>query len=150
MKVCSTCKKEKPITEYYKSKNAKDNLQGKCKCCQNKINKQRYNDNPDHKKKLTIINNKLIRARNFTFIARYLQRFGKCVDCDHSDIRVLEFDHREQENKIGGVKRLADDYASIKRIKNEIRKCEIRCCNCHRIRTQKQLGWKSAVDWLKF
>jgi hypothetical protein len=34
---------------------------------------------------------------------------------------------------------------SWNRIKEEIRKCDVRCANCHRLRTAKQFGWKRLI-----
>lgn len=86
--------------------------------------------------------NRLIKQRNYAFLWRWLKMFGKCIDCGITDDRVLEFDHVSGD-KVAGVKRLADGLASLERLKTEIRKCEVRCCNCHRIKTQEQLGWRS-------
>jgi hypothetical protein len=104
----------------------------------------------DNNRKQVLENNKLIKKRNYAFLWRYLKIFGKCVDCGITDDRVLEFDHI-RDDKIDGVKRLADGLASLERLKTEMRKCEVRCCNCHRIKTQEQLGWrKKWVDhWRK-
>jgi hypothetical protein len=104
----------------------------------------------DNNRKQVLENNKLIKKRNYAFLWRYLKIFGKCVDCGITDDRVLEFDHI-RDDKIDGVKRLADGLASLERLKTEMRKCEVRCCNCHRIKTQEQLGWrKNWVDhWRK-
>ena len=84
---------------------------------------------------------KKINQCNCVIIFRYLKIFGKCIDCDINDNRVLEFDH-VKGNKVEGVIKLADKLASISKIKDEIRKCEIRCCNWHRIKTQQQLNWR--------
>jgi len=104
----------------------------------------------DNNREQVLENNKLIKKRNYAFLWRYLKIFGKCVDCGITDDRVLEFDHI-RDDKIDGVKRLADGLASLERLKTEMRKCEVRCCNCHRIKTQEQLGWrKNWVDhWRK-
>lgn len=93
--------------------------------------------------------NKSLKLRNFAFIFRYLKLYGKCIDCGNTDNRVLEFDHIIGEKKSGVIK-LGDSLASIQTIKDEIRKCEIRCCNCHRIKTQEQLGWRNewSDNWL--
>ena len=63
-----------------------------------------------------------------------------CVDCGISDPRVLEFDHvsGEKKHNIGDMKRLRFSWSSIL---TEIEKCEVRCANCHRIRTSVQFGW---------
>lgn len=104
----------------------------------------------DNNREQVLENNKLIKKRNYAFLWRYLKIFGKCVDCGITDDRVLEFDHI-RDDKVDGVKRLADGLASLERLKIEMRKCEVRCCNCHRIKTQEQLGWrKNWVDhWRK-
>lgn len=70
------------------------------------------------------------RKRRFVFAHRAI---GACTDCGHDDPRVLEFDHRG--DKTAGVMTLANANASLKRIRAEIAKCDLRCGNCHRIRT---------------
>ena len=82
-----------------------------------------------------------IRHRNRVFIFKYLKLFGKCVDCGNDDWKVLEFDHVDQNTKSDNVSRFYSNHYSFKRIKEEIRKCELRCANCHKIKTRKQLGW---------
>lgn len=70
-------------------------------------------------------------------VAEYLKAHP-CVDCGESDIRVLEFDH------VNGVKRRPVSqlyHYSEKAVQAEIAKCEVRCSNCHEIRTSIQYGW---------
>lgn len=64
-----------------------------------------------------------------------------CVDCGNGDIRVLEFDHRDGSTKVRAVALLAGQGYSLTRVRAEIEKCQVRCANCHRIRTHVQLGW---------
>lgn len=75
--------------------------------------------------------------RNKLWLKEYL-RANPCVDCGETDIRVLEFDHRDPESKVANVGRLSCDAASLKRIISEVMKCEVRCCNCHRRRTREE------------
>ena len=103
---------------------------------------KKWNDNNRNQ---VLDNNKAIKKRNYAFLWRYLKIFGRCIDCGITDDRVLEFDHVIGD-KVSGVKRLADSLASIDRIKIEIKKCEVRCYNCHRIKTQIQLGWRK--NWV--
>lgn len=76
--------------------------------------------------------------RNRQFVRDHLSS-NPCVDCGVTDPRVLEFDH------VSGEKRLAISHMitgySLDSIKREIEKCEVRCANCHRIKTHKQLNW---------
>jgi len=151
MKTCSKCKEILPLNDFRIQKSNKwvksDRPKSYCKKCES-LNVKEYKKklkekNPivyREKQNNTIKYNNNLKQRNFAFILRYLEMFGRCIDCGIKDTRVLEFDHIN--NKIEGVIKLADKLASIKNIKNEIRKCEVRCCNCHRIKTQKQLGWR--------
>ena len=61
-----------------------------------------------------------------------------CVDCGETDIRVLEFDHRDPAEKAGDVGRMVNDRCGIDRIKTEVEKCDIRCANCHRRRSKDE------------
>lgn len=76
------------------------------------------------------------QVRNLLHIHEVLERSG-CVDCGSSDLVVLEFDHVEE--KTDAVTRLARRGCSIARLDAEIRKCQVRCANCHRRRTIAQL-----------
>ena len=140
-RICSACKIEKPIAGYHKQSKNKSGYQGQCKECITKSVMIRYESNKDEIKKRTVENNNKLRDRNYAFVFRYLKIFGKCVDCGHTDHRVLEFDH-VRGDKYKGIKRMCADFSSLKAIKEEIKKCELRCCNCHRIKTQNTLNWR--------
>jgi len=72
-----------------------------------------------------------VRDRNKAFLAEYL-RTHPCVDCGEPDIVVLEFDHI-RGHKTGCVKQMARD-CSMDTLVREVRKCEVRCSNCHKRR----------------
>lgn len=57
---------------------------------------------------------------------------GKCVDCGTEDLEVLEFDH-VIDNKVAEVRRV-NNYEGML---NESKKCLLRCCNCHMIKTKQ-------------
>lgn len=61
---------------------------------------------------------------------------SSCVDCGLSDPIVLEFDHRNPEEKYRDVSLLVQQ-GSIELLKTEVSKCDIVCANCHRRRTVK-------------
>lgn len=46
-KICSKCKKEKPISEFGKNKAKKDGLQAECKECKSAYNKLHYQKNKE-------------------------------------------------------------------------------------------------------
>lgn len=66
-----------------------------------------------------------------------------CVDCGITDPRVLEFDHREPSEKRESVSYLATVGFSLATVRAEVAKCEVRCANCHQIRTRAQFSWWS-------
>ena len=47
-KICSKCKKEKSLSEYYKAKKEKDGLQFECKACHNECNRIWVKNNYAH------------------------------------------------------------------------------------------------------
>jgi hypothetical protein len=71
--------------------------------------------------------------RNRKFVDDYL-KLHPCVDCGNDDVRVLEFDH-VRGNKETNVSNIIRNGWKLERLISEIEKCEVRCCNCHRIVT---------------
>ncbi len=80
--------------------------------------------------KQLVINRNCV-VRNRLFIIEYLKEHP-CIDCGESDIRVLEFDHRDMDSKKSSIVQLVAGKYSIKTIASEIAKCDVRCANCHR------------------
>jgi hypothetical protein len=67
-----------------------------------------------------------------------------CHDCGEKDIVVLEFDHLRDKKK--SISAMVNGLFSWDHILEEISKCEIVCCNCHRRRTAKRAGWKKGFS----
>jgi hypothetical protein len=127
MKYCYKCKIIKNIEDFNKNKSTKDGLQKECKKC----NKQKIiNCNLKNRKKQA--------HRNRLYIIEYLQTHP-CVDCHETDLLVLQFDHVE-DKKIN-VSRAAHLGFSKKKLFEEIKKCEVRCANCHMRKTAKEQNW---------
>lgn len=135
LKVCTLCKISKPLTEYNKNSRKKDGLQTACKTC-NKIkshefyvnNKQIYRDRNKERRKLLL-----------KFVYDYAKERG-CIECDEKDPCCLDFDH-VTDNKTKEISRMVMNGNSLSSIQEEIKKCEIRCSNCHRKKTAKQFDW---------
>lgn len=92
-----------------------------------------------------------IRQRNLIAIARNRQNLiefltnQSCVDCGFNDIRALQFDHRNPDQKRGEISNMVSTAYSWDTILDEISKCDIVCANCHSIRTSETYGfYKSA------
>ncbi len=88
----------------------------------------------------------LLKSRNKQIIQEYLQNHP-CIDCGNSDIRVLEFDHVRGIKK-GNISHAMREAWSIERLQLEIDKCEVRCCNCHRIVTRERKQYSNKTNIL--
>ena len=116
MKVCSTCKTQKPFSEFFKKKAAKDGLQSWCKKCKNDANladciKRRKNN----KEKL------------FNKMGICCWRCKIIPDC----LDVFDLHHKEPTKKERNISDLM--LGSWKKLEKELDKCVLLCSNCHRI-----------------
>ncbi len=65
---------------------------------------------------------------------------GPCMDCGMTyHPYVMEFDHREDEEKIASVSSMLR-MCGWDKILAEIAKCDLVCANCHRMRTFNRNG----------
>ena len=76
-----------------------------------------------------------IRGRLLNFLST-----KSCITCGEKDYRVLDFDHTNQKRKFKSVSDMRSGHYSWQSVYAEIYKCKIRCANCHRRKTYKQLG----------
>ena len=115
-----------------------------CRACK-KIQQSRwYQANKDNHKKNVIEGNKRIRASNQERIVEHLQQ-NPCIDCGYNDVRALQFDHVRDDKRLA-ISEMVARYYSWSTIWDEIQKCDVRCANCHQIKTGKQLGWWKSLD----
>lgn len=89
-----------------------------------------------------------LRAEIQAWILDYL-RCHPCIDCGVRDIRVLEFDHRNPDDKVMPVSKLATLGWSLATVQREVSKCDVRCANCHRIKTVEELAWWRSREGLE-
>ena len=145
MKVCTRCKNPKPLSAFAKRTASKDGLASWCRECFADRAKVRYAENSAERDRINR-NRKAARDRNQKNLREFLQ--GKsCADCGFSDWRVLEFDHRDPEEKSFNVANMVRAW-SWKNILKEIEKCDVVCANCHRIRTYNTFGRWRILDYL--
>ena len=135
---CGSCGEIKPVEEFNFRNRVTLKRHTTCRACQKIFKRNFYQRNrPAYldrsaKQKIESI------ARNRRLLSEYL-REHPCVDRGESDVAVLEFDHlRDKERSIG---QLVLDGVSWQKILTEIAKCDVRCANCHRKKTAKQLNW---------
>lgn len=132
MKICSKCKREKDLINFYKDKQNKDGRINVCNICCRKKDRASYKN----RKQYYYERNKEDYLRNKKFVNTWKRIYGKCIDCGFDDWRALDFDHVNND-KLMYVGTMINGF-SIKKIKKEIRKCECRCSNCHRIKTYER------------
>ena len=139
MKICTACKEEKELNDFSWRNKLKGLKNSWCKSCLNKYNKRKWKES-SHRRSSNMKANYIRKKRNSQFVWNYLEKHS-CVDCGESNPVVLEFDHRDVSTKVSTISDMIAGSYSIERIKFEIEKCDVRCANCHRIRTSKQLEW---------
>ena len=128
-KFCSTCRKQRSLKLFCKNRGTKDGYNTWCNKCRSRYRKTRGKEK--------------IQSRQI-WLLRYLKAHP-CVDCGERDLIVLEFDH-VRGKKMYKVSELARGEYSLKKLQEEVSKCEVRCANCHRRKTAIQLGWYSGID----
>lgn len=134
MKVCTKCKLEKDIESFnWKVKNIK--RQTHCKICQSNYTKEHYKNNKGPYLERAKVRNKRIKSELQEFIIEYLLKHP-CIDCGETDIVVLEFDHRERNKKKYNVGAMILRMLDLNLIIEEVSKCDVRCANCHRRKSQ--------------
>ena len=85
-----------------------------------------------------------VRQQHRIFVWGYLSTHP-CVDCGEADPIVLEFDHRSRCEKRQTIANLLCKSISLSTLWSEIQKCDIRCANCHRKKTAKQLSYRKLL-----
>jgi len=151
MKVCSSCKVPKLKKEFYINRAKKDGRQYFCKECQRDYHNNTWYIKKRKDRLKQIKESKLHRRRvNYRKIINDYFSNG-CFDCGEKDVRVLEFDHvrgvkkRFKSKRGEGVAYLVTNGYAWKTIKAEIDKCEVRCCNCHKLKTFKEFNYLDDV-----
>ena len=139
-KICPGCGEERDAEHDFNWRHKERDIRHtRCKYCQSQVSKQHYKNNKQSYFDRVRTREVGVIEDNQKRLADYLRRHP-CVDCGQTDIRVLEFDH-VRGNKTLEVAKLLDRAISWSAIEAEIAKCEVRCANCHRIKTNERGGW---------
>jgi hypothetical protein len=146
MKRCRTCRKKLANRLFYKNKRYTDGRDTECILC----SKQRqYKFRHSTKTRLkTLRRDRMRSAKRRDMLRAFIQNYlstHPCVDCGITDSRVLEFDH-VKGHKDNSISKMTKQGCAISTIETEIAKCEVRCANCHRIKTIIESG-SSRMNW---
>jgi len=125
MQTCKTCNQSKPLSDYYKG-NA-----SKCKVCYIEYGKQFKGSKIER-----IKNNK-------AFANRVKTKFG-CKKCGYNEHPMaLSFNHIDPSIKFKNISTMVHEGSGIHKIKEEMKKCEVLCANCHNIHSYEEQHWRN-------
>ena len=138
MKTCTRCKLDLTNEDFPLVNKKTGKISSVCGNCKREYDRVYWENNKliksENKNKLRREN----RLEKRKYIIDILQ-LSHCMDCKNSDWRILQFDHRDREEKSFNI---SDSLSySIETIQSEIDKCDIVCANCHTLRTIEQLGY---------
>lgn len=97
--------------------------------CREYMRKRRAALTPEGRRAHSITRRHYKRLRKLAL----LKLFGNaCIDCGYNGHpAALDFDHRDPDTKTTGIAHATSWTKAVE----EAEKCEIRCANCHRIKT---------------
>jgi len=137
-KICSSCKILKSTKEFDNDKNKRDGKRTICKECRKEYANE-YIKRPEVAKRKSEYTSKYNSEKNKKRrekINRLKQRYG-CIDCGYNKNPVaLHFDHVDPTKKSYAISQITS--SNLKTIFKEIRKCVIRCANCHAVKTHEE------------
>jgi hypothetical protein len=141
---CHTCGAIRPAADFAFSNIALGRLSYACRSCHAAARRAHYLAHKADYLRQAVAQRKAHRARNRNEVMAYLAQHP-CVDCREANPVVLEFDHRDPATKLDEVGRM---IASKRwpRVLAEIKKCDVRCINCHRRKTAREFGWAKTSE----
>lgn len=130
MKICIKCKKEKPLTDFNLNKSRKDGYHSCCKMCKADYMVSHYKKN-----KVLYLKRARERDKKLKEFVNSYKKEHPCIKCGETRYYCLDFHHNGE--KEATINYMVSFGASIKRISEEMDKCDILCSNCHR-----EFHWK--------
>lgn len=111
-KICTKCKKELPVEDFYWRNKQQGKRRSECKYCHNNYVKMKYQERQNQIEQLK---SKL-----------------NCAKCGDKRGYVLDLHHLNPEEKDVAISRMISNRTSEQAIQKEIKKCIVLCANCHR------------------
>lgn len=157
--ICSKCANEKDEDDFHKRKDRPKGRASLCKECSRKRwrdfrdanpeiikqNVQNWLVRPGSKERLKVLWKQ--RDKNREKRLREILNTIKAQPCQDCKIQyptyVMDFDHRDPTTKLFNVGHVSR-AGSVKKLLEEVAKCDLVCSNCHRIRTHNR-GYVSST-----
>lgn len=129
---CYVCSGFYPASQFYGDSSRPGGVSSRCIRCEKKRKPYSRQTNEERR----VLDSKRA-ARYRREINEYKMSYG-CLDCGYCEHPVaLHLDHRDPSEKEFTVSEKLHDL-SAERIWAEIQKCDVRCANCHMIRTYER------------
>ncbi len=136
-KICRKCGVLKALSEFYLRKNGPraGKYYEKCKLCFKERGRDYYHLNRERQLVL-------VKARTQKYLDQRRQLLAElknkaCKDCGKFyPPWVMDFDHKDGETKLGNIAHMfLKGMWRTEKVLAEIKKCDLVCSNCHRMRT---------------
>ena len=138
-KTCTKCLNDKSIDEFAFQNKLLNRRHSVCKECLAKNSKEWYSANRVRRTSQIAEQRLSSRAEVRQYVLDYLLSHP-CVDCGESDPVVLDFDHVRGQ-KVYTISQMISRGVILSRVVEEIEKGEVRCANCHRIKTAQRRNY---------
>ena len=129
MKKCSSCGLTKEKSEFFFKNKEKNILQSICKECKREIDRKSYSENRNDRKLKIRQGAKRTKNKIREFYLEY-KKSGECSVCGEKRWYVLDF--HDLKNKTDGISEIVSQGSSLRKLKEELKKCIPVCSNCHR------------------
>ena len=151
MKTCTRCRTEKPSTEFssgYRRKDGTATVRAWCKACHRAYSKTHYLETSSPAKRYDgSFDMSLYGKQRLLAFRAWMDRLkaGPCADCgDKFHPAAMDFDHVRGKK----AKHISNMWSwTHDKVLEELKKCELVCANCHRVRTylRRQEHVKEAI-----
>ena len=137
-KRCGRCRTTKPAEEFGFKNRARGWLQPWCRGCERTYKAAWYLRHRTMQMERVKVQRAALKVENRIRLLAYLGEHP-CVDCGQTNLVVLEFDHvRDKRWNITYMVSAGFPWSTIE---TEISNCQVRCANCHRIKTAHERGY---------
>lgn|SRR5208282_1801508 len=126
---CTKCNADKAEGEFHFRNKALGTRRSRCKTCMSDYNTSYYVSSLTRAERVKL-RRRTQRWTSKQFVQQYLTTHP-CIDCSESDPVCLDFDH-VRGKKFHEISLLVREGYSLVAIIAEIKKCKVRCANCHR------------------
>lgn len=139
-KICNKCDGEFLIGDFPIKNKKSGSRYSWCHECHKAYRREYYQKNKAKIVEQDNLTSSERKRRNRQYVWDYYKA-NPCIDCGNGNPIVLQFDHKDDVEKVLNISQMTSGKWSIENIIKEIAKCDVRCANCHHIRTAEQQDW---------